>query len=231
MNFINLANKKKLIINQIKSRNKFENLKSDYFLRKVFYNLQEKKYFDIVKYNNYIKKRINLNNKDYEELSKIEIEIKPINDKYGKFINMKGGYEEFYHIYFNNNNEEIKRDHIKKNEEVKIIKIKIDCEIESLEKLFYDCKCMESIYFKKFYRNNIKNMSTMFSECSLLKELNINNFNTNNVTNMEYIFGGCSSLKELNIKKFNTNNVTNMYRMFFRCSPLLIKKLKLNIKI
>ena len=186
----NLASKEKIEKDQIKSDKKFENIKSKYILQKVFNYLEKKRKLYIVKYNKILKKRIDKTIDDYKEYSEkyylpIEIEIRPINDKYGKFINMKDGYEEFYHIYFNNNNEEIKRDHIKKNEEVKIIKIKIDCEIESLEKLFYDCKCMESIYFKKFYRNNIKNMSTMFSECSLLKELNINNFNTNNVTTLK----------------------------------------------
>ena len=130
--------------------------------------------------------------KDYKEYSEkyssIEIDIKLVNNKYGQFINIKNEDRIYYHIYFNNNNEEIKRDHIKKNEEVKIIKIKIDCEIESLEKLFYDCKCIESINFKKFYRNNINNMREMFSGCSSLKPINFNNFNTENVNNMSYMF-------------------------------------------
>ena len=33
----------------------FKNLKSDYFLRKLFYNLLKKKSLDIIKYNNYLK--------------------------------------------------------------------------------------------------------------------------------------------------------------------------------
>ena len=58
---------------------------------------------------------------------------------------------------------------------------------------------IESINFKKFYRNNIINMGSMFYECSSLKELNLNNFNTCNVTYMMYMFFGCSSLKKLNL--------------------------------
>ena len=58
-------------------------------------------------------------------------------------------------IYFNNNKDEIKRNFINKDEEIKIIII-IDYQIKSFEKLFYDCECIESINFKKFYRNNIK---------------------------------------------------------------------------
>ena len=54
--------------------------------------------------------------------------------------------EQYYHIYFNNNKEEIKRNYINKDE-IKIIKIIIDYKIESLEKLFGDCECIESMKF------------------------------------------------------------------------------------
>jgi hypothetical protein len=53
-------------------------------------------------------------------------------------------------------------DHIKKNEEVKIIKIKIDCEIKSFIKLFHDIKIIKKIQFSKFWNKNIKNMESMF---------------------------------------------------------------------
>ena len=43
-----------------------------------------------------------------------------------------------------------------------MIKIIIDYQIKSFELLFYECKCIESINFKKFYRNNINNMENMF---------------------------------------------------------------------
>ena len=64
--------------------------------------------------------------------------------------------------------------------------------------LFFYCKCIESIEFKKFCRNNVTNMSCMFDGCSSLKELNLNNFNTNNVTDMYGMFDGC--LVELKLK-------------------------------
>ena len=35
-------------------------------------------------------------------------------------------------------------------EEIKIIKIIIDYQVKSFEKLFYNCDCIESIYFKNF---------------------------------------------------------------------------------
>ena len=78
---------------QIKSFSKYENIKTDYFLQKVFDNLEKKRTLEIVKNNKNIKKRINININDYKEYSEkyssIEIEIKPVNNKYGKFINIK----------------------------------------------------------------------------------------------------------------------------------------------
>ena len=65
---------------------------------------------------------------------------------------------------------------------------------------FYNCKYIESIEFKKFYRNNVTDMSFMFYGCSSLKELNLNNFNTNNVTDMYGMFDGCLDELKLKIK-------------------------------
>ena len=183
----------------------------------------KKKSLDIIKYNKNIKERINISIKDYKDYSEIyssiEIEIKPVKNKYGKFINMNEN-EKYYHIYFNDNKEEIKRNYFNENENISKFKIIIDYQVKSFEKLFYDCRCIEYIYFKKFYRNNINNMFGMFSACSSLKELNLSNYNTNNVTNMKFMFSKCSSLKELNLSNFNTNNVTDMTKMFSRCSSL-----------
>ena len=112
---------------------------------------------------------MNKNMEDYQkyssQYSSIEIEIIP-NNKYGKFINIKEKDEQYFHIYFNNNKEEIKRDHINENDKVKTIRIIVDYQIKYLDKLFYRCECINSIYFKKFYRNNIKSMYEMFSNCT-----------------------------------------------------------------
>ena len=230
----NLINKEKPEINQLNKINSkdtiFKNLKNDFFLEKIFNNLNKKKSLVIVKYNKNIKKRINININDYKEYSgkysSIEIEIKPVSNKYGQFINIKKEDKNYYHIYFNNNKKEIKRNYIKEGEQIKIIKIIINYQIESLENLFYSCKYIESINFKKFFRNNMTNMSGMFYRCSSLKELNLNNFKTNNVVDMSMMFSECSSLKELNLNNFNTNNVTNISYMFYGC--LFLKELNLN---
>ena len=208
-----------------------ESLKSDYFLQKLYDNMPKKKKLEIVKYNKKVQNRLDLGVKDYKEYSEtyssIEIEIIPKKGKYGRFIKFDINDKLYYHIYFNDNKEEIKNKYdIKEEDKVTKIKIIIDYQIKSYNSLFKLCKCIESINFKKFYRNNITDMSDMFRGCLSLKELNLNNFNTNNVINMNGMFSECSSLKELNINNFNTNNVTNMSGMFYECSSL--KELNLN---
>ena len=130
-----------------------------------------------------------------------KIEIKPVKNKIDKFINIKQGDEKYYHIYINNGKKEIKRNYINKDVITEIIiKIIIDYQIKSFKDLFSYCNCIESIYFKKFFRTNITNMSYMFYRCSSLKELNLNNFNINNVTEMFCMFDGCSNEVILKIK-------------------------------
>ena len=138
----NLTSKVKVEKNQLRSTARYENIKANYFLEKVFNNLKKGKKLNIVKYNENIKNRINININHYKEYSEkyssIEIEIKIANKKYGKFINNEKE-EIYYHIYFNNNEEEIKRNYINKDEDIKIIRIKIDYQVKSFENLFYGC--------------------------------------------------------------------------------------------
>ena len=196
----NLLSKEKEEKRRINPSDKYVNIKSDYILKRVFNNLEKKKKLNIVRYNNNIKKRLNININDYEEYSLIEIEIKPMKDKYDKFINIKKYEEKYFRIYFNKKKKK-KRNYIKKDEEIKIIKIIIDYRKLSFKSLFKNCDCIESINFKKFHRNNINSMKGMFNGCFSLKELILNNFNTINVTDMSLMFNGCSSLKELNLNK------------------------------
>ena len=109
----NLISKEKTEKSEHKFVDKFENIKSDYFLEKVFNNIMKKRCLNILKYNKNIKKRINININNYKEYSEkyssIEIEIKPVKNGFGGFIYFKKEDENYYHIYFNNNKEEIKR--------------------------------------------------------------------------------------------------------------------------
>ena len=227
---------KKDIENQMKEINlnssftHFENIKSKYILKLIFDNLNEKKCFDIIKYTKKIQQTINKNSNDYKKLLEIEIEIifdkNKANFEKNNFININEKDRKYYHIYFDDNKEEIKRKDLNKDEKVSKINIIIDYQINSLKHLFSCCYGIVSINFKKFYRNNIINMNRLFGDNHSLKEINLSNFNTSNVTDMSEMFLGCESLKELNLSKFNTYNVKNMSDMFTRCVSL--KKLNLS---
>ena len=188
---------------------KLQKLKSDYFIQKFFEYIQKRRTLKTIRYNKSIQKRINLNINHYKEYSEkyssIEIEIKPMENKYGDFININKEDEEYYHIYYHDNKkEQIKSTSLNENDKVSKIKILIDYQVESFCRLFCDCYCVESICFKIFYRNNATDMSGIFCGCSSLKELNLNNFNTNNVTYMNGMFSKCSDELKLKLKsKFN----------------------------
>ena len=213
-------------LKSINLNNKFEELKSDFFLQMLFMMIPKPKSLELIKYNKYIQKRIRINFNDYksysETYSTIEIEIIiPMKNKNDKFINIKKEDRKYYHIFFNSiKKEEIKRMNLNINNKFYKINIIIDHQVDTLSGIFRFIDCVESINFKRFSRNNITNMSYMFDGCSSLKELNLSHFNTDNVTNMIKMFYDCSLLKELKLNKFNTSKVINMYAMFCRCASL-----------
>ena len=213
-------------LKSINLNNKFEELKSDFFLQMLFIMIPKPKSLELIKYNKYIQKRIRINFNDYksysETYSTIEIEIIiPMKNKNDKFINIKKEDRKYYHIFFNSiKKEEIKRMNLNINNKFYKINIIIDHQVDTLSGIFRFIDCVESINFKRFSRNNITNMIKMFYDCSLLKELKLNKFNTSKVINMYAMFCRCASLKELNLSNFNTNNVTDMSYMFDGCSSL-----------
>ena len=66
-------------LNLIQSKNKFINLKSDYFIQKLFDYIQTRIFLKIIKCNINIQKRLNININNYkdfsEKFSSIELEI------------------------------------------------------------------------------------------------------------------------------------------------------------
>ena len=200
-------------------------IKSDYFIQKLFDYMEKRISLKIIKFNKIIQKRLNVNINNYkdfsEKFSSIELEIIPNQNEYGSFINIKEKDKKYFHIYFDNNKEEIKKTELNKKDKISKINIIIDNQIESFSNLFSDCQCIKSIKFKKFYRNNITDMHGMFLGCSSLKELDLSSFNTKNVIDMSGMFYQCHYLKKIkNISNFNTKNVTNMAYMFYQCSSL-----------
>ena len=173
------------------SKSQLEKIKSVYFLQnRLFEILTKNKFLEIIKYNKTLQKKLDLSIKDYKEYSEIfspiEIELIPIKNDFGSFINLYVEKEKaaYFHIYFNNDKEEIKRYVLNKDDNISKIKLIIDYQILSFNELFSNSNCIESICFKKFYRKNINNMNGMFHMCILLKEINFSNFNTDSVTDM-----------------------------------------------
>ena len=125
-------------------------IKSKYILNNTFNSLSKSRLLKLIKYNNKIKEKLDLTINDYkkycETYSPIEIEIIPVKNGYGKFINIEEKeYGKYYHIYFNNNEKEILSDCINKGDNVSKISIIIDYQIKSFSKLFYNCWSVESI--------------------------------------------------------------------------------------
>ena len=202
-------------------------IRSKYISIKIFNNLKQNKLLDLIHYNKHYQKLMKIKLKDYKnEFSKIEIEIIPKENTYGKFINFSKNIQ----IYFNDNKKEIEKRKITKDDKVTKIKIIINHNIKSLSDLFSRCKCIKKINFIKFNRDDINDMSWMFCRCISLEEINLSNFNTTNVTNMRSMFSGCLSLKELNLTNFNINNVTSMFCMFSRCSVEFQNKIRAQYK-
>ena len=80
-----------------------KNIKSDYFLQKLFNNINELRKLEIIKYNKDTLKRLKIIFNIYKEYSEkyslIEIEIIPVKDKDGRFININQREEKFFHIF------------------------------------------------------------------------------------------------------------------------------------
>jgi len=206
-------------------------IRNKYLLKLIFDNINWNKKLEIIKYSKNIQKKIEIGINDYKkEYMKIEIEI--LQKKYSgkkeiKFINISNENKAYNHcyIYFNDNASEIKRNFYTGKDNISKIKIILDYNFKSFNKLFMGCEQIKIINFKKFKRNVIIDMNHMFANCTKLKEINFENFNTNNVNDLNNMFYYCASLKKLNLSNFNTNKVTNMSCMFNNCISL--KKLDL----
>ena len=229
-------------------------IKSKIILKKIFEKTVQYKYFQLIKYNKSLQKKLGISINDYKECNQIIFELKTTKTerRKKKIINIDSNNKSFVRIYINDSQDEYKNNYIIDNEgETTKIKIEIysgtkilknlfkNCEfIEEIncvkfnnknfidmKGMFYGCKRLTKLNLLNFHTDKVTNMSVMFNECSSLKELNLSNFDTLNVQNMSLMFNECSSLKELNISNFDTSKVTDISYMFNECSSL--KKLNL----
>ena len=106
--------------------NSFLNIKSNFILRKIFGNLDEIKFLNIIRYNKIHQNKLNISLNNYIEGRKIKIDIIPEKNKFGKFINITDKFpKNNYHIFFNNKQEEIKEKYeITENDKVDKIEAK-----------------------------------------------------------------------------------------------------------
>ena len=89
-------------------------------IRKIFKILSYEKGLEIIRYNKDFQKKLNLKIIDYKRtFSKIEIEIIPAENKFGKFINYTKANEKNFHIFFNDDEKEIKSQDFCKSDKVK----------------------------------------------------------------------------------------------------------------
>ena len=135
------------------------NLKSKYILQLIFEHIQKKSYLKLINYNKSIQNLLNISIDNYIHLynKKFQIEIEVTmaqfyigeENKEYKFINIINKEDEkYYHIYFNDETEEIKRTYIQLKEKANKIKVLIDKDVKSIEALFEYCHCIEGIKFK-----------------------------------------------------------------------------------
>ena len=153
-----------IIISNISKHNLFEKIRSKYILKLIFDSIKINKSLEIMKYNKNIQERLEMGIDDYkDEYLKTEIEIFPKKYQGGKeikFINISNiENKSNYHIYFNDNNIEIKSIYFTGNDHVSKIKIILDKEFKSFHELFYECTTIEKINFIKFNRTDITNMN------------------------------------------------------------------------
>jgi len=123
---------------QINSESDLNNIKSKYIIQKILDNIKKNNSFKLIKYNKKIQNKLDLSIDDYKAYSEcfttIEIEVTPCKNGYGRFINIINKEEEpYYHIYFNESKEEIKRNVLTEDDKVTKIKIMIDYPVKSLK--------------------------------------------------------------------------------------------------
>ena len=158
-------------LNKIKSKNILNDVKSLYILKGIINHVYKKNLLNIIRYNKNLQNKFNIELNDYKELSEIEIELIP--DKkhcIGKFINISNQKERpYYHIFFNDQKEEIKRNYLVLKDNVYKIKIIISNHAKSINELFKDCRCVAFINFINIKRDDIDDISKMFAGCPSLK--------------------------------------------------------------
>ena len=201
-----------------------DGIKNSYILEKVFHYLSSGTMLRFVHHKRKLQKKLRLRIKDFQRYSNqivIDIVPDPAFPFVSTIINLVGNPSAF-HIYFNEEVKEKKRNYIfgEKVQKIRVI-IEEDKEMKSLKGLFTSCFITREINFIKFNKRDITDMSDMFQDCNNLIKLDISKLKTDSVTTMENMFKGCSKLETINLSNLKTDNVTNMKGMFQECEQLI----------
>ena len=109
-------------------------IKSGLVFKEIIKSLKKRIYLKIFKYNKMFQHRQNIDIKEYKTFLQIEIELfldekAPFRGNKKKFINYIGN-KASYHIYFEDNEKEAKRNYIINEDNIKKVTIKIDRDIK-----------------------------------------------------------------------------------------------------
>ena len=136
-------------------------IKSKIIIKKIFQNIKDKVFLQMIKYNNILQKKLDITIEDYKTYNQIEFEIKPNHNK-TITINRKEEFNSFMHIFIDDDKNDIKSLTIDSSSQINKLKIIIDFEIKSLKGFFKNSEYISELKCIKFNRKDIKDMSEMF---------------------------------------------------------------------
>ena len=222
------------IIYELFHLNKYYDDKEDEEVKKIDYNIYNKKWQEII--NSLLQKDYN-KRMNIKEVCDILNEMNYKNIIIGEIYINKEDINKDIRII--NSFENCKRENKWRRDREDDYKYENEKEIKENIIIKINGKIIEFAYYYKFkekgkyiieylFKNNLTKINYMFSYCNLLTNLDLSNFNTQNVTDMSDMFCYCKSLTNLNLSNFNTQNVTGMWDMrcmFFRCKSLKKKNI------
>ena len=133
-----------------------DGIKNNLILKIIIQNISQKICLKLFKYSKKFKNKLNIDKKEYKTYLQIEVELKLVDKEHYyndeiKFINYIDGRSN-YHIYLDNEKNEIQRNYITKEENVSKIKVIIDKNVKKLNGLFSCRDLISEINFIKFNR-------------------------------------------------------------------------------
>ena len=95
-------------------------IRSKYILKEIFDHIKKGNFYKIIQYNKSFQNRLEIGILDFKKYSElIEIELIPLNkETKNKFINIQEKDKPYFHIYFNDNINETRRNYFTKDDKI-----------------------------------------------------------------------------------------------------------------